>query len=291
MRALCRTVPQLPSGAVGISGDLLDAQSVRDAMAGCSHVFHMAAHARAGGPAETYENINVVGTQNVIDAARHHRCERAVFTSTSATLGPSDGGVHDETNTKDGPWFTAYEATKRAAERLALGSGLDAVLVHPCRVYGPGPLTQSNSVTKLIDLYQRGLFRFSLGDGRSVGNYVFVDDVVDGHLAAMASGRSGERYLLGGENASLGQLLDKIGEVSGHRRTVLGIPSGIVRRLAAVEEWRAKLIGGSPMISADHVDRFQANYAFTTAKAQSELGYSPRMLAEGIADTLEWLDE
>jgi len=290
VRALCRSVPDLPEGADGVAGDLLDPDSVRTAMRGCTRVFHLAAHARAGGPTETYERINVGGTQNIIDAARHHGCERVVFTSTCATLGPSNGEVHDETNIKDGPWFTPYERTKRLAEDLALESGLDAILVHPSRVFGPGPLTPSNSVTRLVDLYRRGLFRFSLGDGSSIGNYVFVSDVVDGHLAAMARGRSGERYLLAGENASLRQFLDRVGECTGRPRTIVGVPPGLVRRLALLEERRASWTGGSPMISADHVDRFLANYAFTTAKAEAELGYAPRSLSRGIRQTLDWLD-
>jgi len=151
-------------------------------------------------------------------------------------------------------------------------------------------MTQSNAMTRLVDLYRRGLFRFSIGNGRPIGNYVFVEDVVDGHLAAMDRGEVGERYLLGGENASLGDLLDTIGACTGRRRTLVGVPAVWARRMAAMEERRASWMGGYPAISVDHVDRFLANYAFSTDKAQRVLGYAPRPIAEGLRATLVWLD-
>jgi nucleoside-diphosphate-sugar epimerase len=289
VRALCRGSAVLPEGVEAVPGDLLDADSLRHAMTGCQRVFHLAAHARAGGPEETYERVNVTGTQHVFDVARSLGCERVVMTSTAATLGPTGSLVHDEGNVHDGPWFTPYEETKRRAEDVALASGL-AVLVHPSRVFGPGPLTQSNALTRLIDLYRRGLFRFKLGRGRSIGNYVFVDDVAEGHLQAMDCGQTGERYLLGGENVRLSELLDAIGQASGRHRYVVGVPQGWVRWLASLEETRASWMGAQPAVSADHVDRFIANYAFCIDKARRDLGYAPRSLSTGLAETLEWLD-
>jgi len=289
IRALCRGPTVLPEGVEVVHGDLLDVDSLRAAMSGCQRVFHLAAHAKAGGPVETYERVNVRGTQHIFEVARSMGCERVVATSTAATLGPSGASVHTEADVHDGPWFTPYEETKRRAEEVALSSGI-AVLVHPSRVYGPGPLTQSNALTRLIRLYRRGFFRLKLGQGQSIGNYVFVDDVADGHLQAMEHGCTGERYLLGGENATLSELLDAIGTASGRHRRVMGVPTRWVRGLARLEETRASWMGSEPAISADHVDRFSANYAFCIDKARRDLGYTPRPLSRGLSETLAWLD-
>ena len=105
------------------------------------------------------------------------------------------------------PFFIHFmKETKAEAEKIALDyskKGLDVVTVNPTRVYGPGKLTESNSMTKIVRLYISGLWRIIPGDGKSIGNYVFIDDVVEGHILAARFGRKGERYILGGENSFL----------------------------------------------------------------------------------------
>ena len=95
--------------------------------------------------------------------------------------------------------------------------GFPVVIVNPTRVYGPGNLTEGNSATRLIDQYDRGLMPFLLNRGRNVGNWVLVDDVVEGHLLAMEHGRIGQRYLLGGENASLADFFRGVDQATGKR--------------------------------------------------------------------------
>ena len=160
-------------------------------MEGCDRVFHLAAYAKnwARDPA-TYDRINVEGMNNVFDAAEKLGVCRVVWTSTQLTLGPSRPG---EERGEDAPrisehFLTDYERTKTIAERQALeraGRGFPLVIVNPCRVYGPGPLTEGNSVSHLIDQYDRGKVPVLLNRGVNVGNWVLVDDVVQGHLLAM----------------------------------------------------------------------------------------------------------
>src|SRR5207244_4268687 len=122
---------------------------------------------------------------------------------------------------------TPYEATKRAGERLVEAyavSGRHAVIVHPARVYGPGPCNDANALTRVIDLYLRGRFRVRLQDGDVLGSYVHAADVADGIRRAAHAGRPGAHYVLGGENFSFRAFLDLVGELSGTRQRVVALP-------------------------------------------------------------------
>jgi farnesol dehydrogenase len=278
-----------------VEGDILAPDTLARAMAGCTRVFHLAAYARnwARAPA-TFFAHNVLGTRNVLAAARAAGVERIVLTSTIVTFGPTPpGAVADETTARsDGRPFTAYEETKALAEREALAAGdagAPVVVVNPTRVYGPGPLSEGNSVTVMIDLYARGRFPFLLAGGANVGNYAFVEDVARGHLLAMEHGRPGERYILGGHNSSLRGLLETVDRVSGERHRTVSLPAPLARLYAGVEELRARWLGGSPRITPGWVDTFLHDWAFSSAKAERELGYAVTPLADGLRATHQWL--
>ena len=164
-------------------------------------------------PADFFR-ANVQGMRNVFSVAKEMGVRRVVWTSTCVTLGPTPRGTTGDENMprSTARYFTEYEETKSIAEKEVLqmaAEGLPVVIVNPTRVYGPGNLTEGNSVTRLIDDYDRGRVPFLLNRGRNIGNWVLVDDVVEGHLLAMERGRIGERYLLGGENACAPRLLPR----------------------------------------------------------------------------------
>jgi nucleoside-diphosphate-sugar epimerase len=161
--------------------------------------------------------------------------------------------------------------------------------VNPTRVYGPGKLTEGNSMARLVDLYDRGRMPLLLDGGRPVGNYAHVGDVVAGLIAAMERGRPGERYILGGENASLRRLLDLVDEVSGRRHLRLSLPAPLARAYARVEEWRARWLGGYPFITSGWMETFLRDGAFSCSKAERELRYRITPLPEGIRQTWEWV--
>ncbi len=170
----------------------------------------------------TYLEIKVVGLFQVCLVARELGIERVVWTSTMLTFGPTlQGQIGDENMVRNVPYaITRYEASKLAAEKDAaefVRRGLALVIVNPGRVFGPGHLNEGNSVSLLIDMYDRGKVPFMLGGGRNVGNWVLVDDVVHGLILAMERGRPGEKYLLGGENASLKEFFRLVDKVSGKR--------------------------------------------------------------------------
>lgn len=278
-----------------VPGDILDASSVKNAMAGCRRVFHLAAYAKNWAPRrEIFFDFNVGGLKNVLEAARAERVERIVWTSTMVTLGTTRRDeVADESRPRPSPHcLTDYEASKVEAERVALNAcadGVPIVIVNPARVYGPGQLTEGNALARLIDDYDRGRFPILLNAGVNVGNYVLVDDVAEGHRLAMEQGRVGERYLLGGENVSLKRFFRMIDEVTGDRH--FQIP--IFRPGALLFSWlqlkRAQWFGVYPTITPGWVRTFLADWSFSSAKAERELGYRPTCLHDGLARTVTWI--
>jgi nucleoside-diphosphate-sugar epimerase len=278
-----------------VRGDITDRDSLVRGMEGCTQVYHLAAYAKnwARDPKVFYD-MNVQGMRNVFDAATRQGIHRVVWTSTMLTLGPSP---HGRVWNEDCPritnrFFAEYDETKTIAEQEALrraDEGEPVVIVNPARVYGPGRLTEGNSVSLLIDQYDRGLVPFLFNLGVNVGNWVYIDDVVQGHILAMEKGRIGQRYTLGGENASLKRFFRLVDQVSGRRH--FQIP--VFRYSALVFAWllkkRAEWFGVYPQISPGWVRMFLADWAFSTEKAQRELGYRPTPLADGLRRTYEWL--
>lgn len=276
-------------------GDVLDKVSIRRAIRGCTHTYHLAAYARVWARSrEAFYSHNVNGVRNVVEACGEFGVGRVVVTSTVVTLGPTNGGVVDEAASRGNHFFTDYELSKYLAEKEALKyatRGLDVVIVNPTRVYGPGKLNEANAVTRMIGLYVKGKFPLLLDQGQHVGNYVLVDDVASGHLLAMEKGRSGGRYVLGGENASLKELFDLIREITGVRKMQVKVPALAARSVGVLEEIRARLFHSSPLITRAWVETFLHHWSFSSKKAMEELGYAFTPLREGLEKTWKWLAE
>lgn len=298
VRALARPTSDRAAAAEGlewVEGDILDRDSLRRALAGCTEVFHLAAYARnwAKDPS-TFSRLNVEGTRNVLRAAAEAGVRRIVYTSTVVVFGPTPRGVvaNEETPRSTPRFLTEYEETKSVAETEALDlarRGVPIVAVHPTRVYGPGKRTEGNSVSLMIDDYDRGRFPVVPGRGENVGNYAFVDDLVEGHLLAMEKGRVGERYILGGENSSLSGLLRLVDELTGKKHIQVGLPRTVAMSYAGLEKLKAEWFGVYPRITPGWVETFLEDWAYSSAKAERELGYRITPLREGVRRTLEWL--
>lgn len=299
VRVLCRrTADVSPFKRENIEicwGDLLDCASVEVAVRGCDQVYHLAAFAQGWTKdPRTFFEINVGGLQNVLSAAQRSSVEKLVFTSSSVTLGPSNGTPTNESSLRPPEFLTDYEHSKFVAEQKALcyvRSGLNVVIVCPTRVFGPGLLSEANSVTKMVQQYLEGKWRFVLGDGNGIGNYVYVDDVVEGHLLAMEKGRAGERYLLGGEDASYDEFFEIVAELSGRRYKLFHVPMSLALLTSEVEEFRGKHFKHYPLITPCWVRTFMADWAFSTEKAQTELGCKITPLREALAMTIKWLKQ
>ena len=277
-----------------IKGDLSNKSALLEGMKDCDWVFHMAAWAKPSyKDPKIVTRINIDGTVNVFDAALESHVKNVVFTSTGGTMSFShDGNPVDENTNQDPALHTLYERTKTEAEKIAIDyskKGLDVITVNPTRVYGPGMLTESNSMTKIIRLYISGLWRIIPGNGKSIGNYVFIDDVVEGHILAARFGRSGERYILGGENHSFSDLFDIIGETAGKKRILVNFPGGLMKGIVKGFMFISKISGSPPIITMDWIEKYLNNWIMSSDKASKELGYKITPLSEGVFRTIQWL--
>lgn len=299
MRGLARPASERPAAAAErlewVAGDILDRNSLRRGLAGCTEVFHLAAYAKnwAKDPL-LFFRVNVEGARNVFEVAVEAGVRRIVYTSTVVVFGPTPRGVvgNEEMPRATPRFLTEYEESKAVAEKEALeltSRGFPIVVVHPTRVYGPGKLTEGNSVSLMIDQYDRGRFPVLLGRGENVGNYALVDDLVEGHVLAMQKGKVGEQYILGGENSSLKGLLQLVDELTQRRHVHVGLPRSVSMFYAALEKRKAEWLGVYPRITPGWVKTFLEDWAYTSAKAERELGYRITPLQEGVRRTLDWL--
>jgi nucleoside-diphosphate-sugar epimerase len=299
VRALCRSTSDISvfsNNPVQIFwGDVVDLPSVERAVDGCDYVFHLAGYAKnwAKNPRTFYE-VNVIGTENVMIASKKAKVKKVVLTSSCVTFGISNSKPKKESDLRTADFYCDYERTKFYAEQLVsdyVRSGLPVVIVNPTRVFGPGLLTEANSVTKMIQQYLQGKWRLILADGHALGNYVFVEDIIRGHWLALKQGRPGKKYILGGENLSLNMFFRLLEEVSSRHYRMIHVPLWIALAFSKVAILLAKWFGLYPLITPDWVRVFVADWAFSSEKAHKELGYSITPFREALHKTLLWLKQ
>lgn len=294
VRMLSRNPPSFHHPLIEVvEGDILDKRSLQKAMKNISQVYHLAAYARlwAKDPQIFYQ-INVDGTQNVVDAVKLAGVKKILHTSTAGVLGPSDHTPIHEEHKRSIPFFNVYEETKAIAEdiiRSFVQQGGQATIVNPARIYGPGLDSVSNPVTKIIELYLKGKWHIIPGSGNDLGSYGYIEDVVYGHIQAMEKGRNGERYILAGVNLRFNELIAWIKEISGIERRLYRIPFSVLKAVSKVMTLRASLIGSPPMITPEWVQRYKYDWALDSQKAVQDLGYTIRPIKEGLQKTIEWL--
>lgn len=283
----------LPEGIAIARGDVTDLDSLRRAAEGCEAVLHLAALVKVWMPdPKRFEAVNVGGLRNVLEAARAASA-RLVYTSSFMAVGPAGPTPADESQVHPGrPYRNAYERTKAEADvvaRAAAAAGGDVVLLYPGVVYGPGDLTEGNLVAKLVTDHLNGRLPGLIGPADRLWSYSFVEDVAEGHAIALEKGKAGERYFLCGENRTLTELfalLEQLTSVAAPRRH---IPFGVASLLGRAMWLWAELTGLPPQMTAGEVGVFREHWAYSSAKAERELGYRSRPLREGLAQTVAWL--
>ncbi|CAI5512025.1 unnamed protein product, partial [Closterium sp. Naga37s-1] len=246
-------VSDLPLAVERAYGDVTDGASVLAAAEDCEAAFHLAALVQAWWPDErAFERVNVGGLENMLQALRETASlRRLVYVSSFFALGPTDGAIGDSSQEHPGGGFcTEYERTKWVADKVARraveSEGLDVVLVYPCVIYGPGRISASNLVVKMIADHFQGRLPGLLGSGTRLNNFVHVNDVVLGLLAAHHRGTPGRRYILGGENASMVQLFQAVQRATGKPPPRLRLPLWLVAVLGWVSVLVAKWAGPYP---------------------------------------------
>jgi farnesol dehydrogenase len=282
-----------PPNTTLIQGSLEDAETLRRAVSGCGAVYHLAALARgwAEDPSE-FDRANVAGTRNLLAAAAEAGVRRVVHTSTVMAIGPTDEVVADETFVTPFPALSDYQRTKREAERVVdefVKKGLEVVTVSPSLVFGPSSSTRRTSFNRFLQDFIRGRPVVIPGDGTQRLNLVYLEDVVEGHLLAMAKGRSGERYILGGENVGMVELADRVNRLMGTTRRLHHIPFSMAKAVGAIEEVRSGLFGVEPLITRRGVEVYRHSWTYSSEKARRELGYHPTPLTDSLQMTIRWL--
>ncbi|HZL09188.1 MAG TPA: SDR family oxidoreductase [Prolixibacteraceae bacterium] len=278
-----------------VYGDLNNSEALLLGSKDCDVVYHLAGYAKPWSKdANLPYQINVQGTINLLEACLKNKVKRFIFTSSAAVFGPSaENHIIDEQVIRDTPFFNDYESTKAMAEDSALEfikRGLPVVIVNPTRVYGPGTLSASNSMTKIIKMYQNGLWRILPGNGTKIGNYVYIDDVIEGHLLAAEKGISGEHYILGGENLTFNGFFQTLAEITGKQRILIHFPIGLMLFLAKIMEFQTQLTGIPPTITPPWVKKYLNHWNLSSAKAVSQLGYKITSLTDGVRSTVSWIN-
>jgi nucleoside-diphosphate-sugar epimerase len=239
-----------------------------------------------------FYKVNVDGTHNMLQAAQDAGVKKFVFTSTAAVLGPS----RKHPVCEDDPRLTAfendYEISKHCAEEIVRGyarNGLFSVIVAPPRVYGPGLETSSNAVNGFIKKLLHARITFMPSAADAVGNYAFLDDVVEGHFNALQHSLNGEKYILGGENISFRRLFQTTIAAIGRDIKTLVVPKPVLKAWSAVVFGGCYVTGVHTNISPKVVDRLYQNRALSCEKAVRHLGYTITPFEQGIAQTVHYL--
>lgn len=296
LRALVRSAGRafgLPPGTEAAIGDVTDAGSLARAAEGCAAIVHMAALVKIWvSDPRRFEATNLGGFENAL-AAADAAGARLVYTSSFVALGPSGPGVLDAARPHPGSGFrNAYERTKAladAAARAAAEHGRDVVILYPGVVYGPGDMTDGNIVARMIADHLNGRLPGLVGPGDRRWSYAFVEDVAEGHALALEKGRAGDRFVFGGENATLQRLFELVQEIAGVAPPRLRIPYPIASAVGRAQWLWAELTGHPPQLTHGEVGVFREEWACDSSKAMRELGYEWRPLAEGLRETLRWL--
>ncbi len=272
-----------------VKGDVTNADFLDRIMEGVDGVFHVAAFAKpwARDP-KTYYSINEEGTRKVCEACIKHGVKRLVYTSSAGIHGAQHGSelIHEDTWPEE--YHTDYERSKLNGMKVALShseKGLEVTIISPARVYSPGEVSESNVPVRMLHLFLKNKFGFVPASGEGVGSYVYIDDIVHGHMLAMTEGENGQEYLLGGENLSYLEFFEVLKTVTGKSYPVLKVPYSLSLAIGKTQLFLADKLGLKPTITTPWVRRYLQNWGVNSDKIKA-LGYQPISLKEGMQKVL-----
>jgi dihydroflavonol-4-reductase len=293
VRALVRPSSQLRElDAEPVTGDLRDPASLARAVAGCGLVFHVAADYRlwAPDPNELYRS-NVDGTRNLLEAARNAGVERVVYTSTVGCIGVPHGGEGDENcDVTLQDMSGTYKRSKFLAEKAALefaASGFPVIAVNPTAPIGDHDFKPTPTGKIILD-FLKGAMPAFIDTGL---NLVDVKDVAEGNLLACERGRPGERYILGCENVTLAQILQRLAKITGRPAPTVKLPYFVAYAAGVASTGWARITGRPPMAPLDAVRMAKKKMWVSIEKAKRELGYAPGPVDAALERAVAWFQE
>ncbi len=291
VRATSRTDNIEGLAAERVVGDLRDAESLKRGMAGCEFAFHVAADYRLWSlnRKELYDS-NVDGTRNILQAARDAGVRRVIYTSSVATMGfGNNGRLTDESSPVSlSNMIGDYKRSKFMAERLVIEAGQagqNVVIVNPTTPIGERDIKPTPTGRIVVDFLRRK-FPAYVDTGL---NLVDVVDCAEGHLLAMEKAVPGERYILGGENLTLKQILDKLAVITGLPSPKVKLPYAVAYATGVVDT----LVNGTirkrePRVTLDSVRMGRKKMFVTSSKAERELGWNPKPVDDALRRAVEW---
>ncbi len=275
-----------------VTGDITNYEALYNAMKDASQVYHVAGYARLWAPdSSIFYAVNVDGTKNVLKAAKELGIKKMVHTSSTAVFGPTGFLPATEESPRIAPFDNDYDLSKHLAEKEVIKAamdGLEVSIVSPSRVYGYGINSPGNAITNLL---KRALLKEWIVlpyAPQAIGNYTYIDDVVSGHIKAMRFGRTGEKYLLGGENKMVREVLHCIRQLV-EQVNYIPLPLGLLKVFSQLLLQYKKLIKEDALFTPSSLKRYTSNAAFDSSKACLELNYSITPFESGMAETLSSL--
>jgi dihydroflavonol-4-reductase len=274
-----------------VRGDITDAESLREAADGCTTVFHVAADYRLWVPDEQSMYVtNVEGSVNVLECAAAVGVSRMVYTSSVAVLGinADKSAANEETPVRVEDMIGHYKRSKYLAEQAVWKRAAElqypVVTVNPSTPIGPGDFRPTPTGRIIVDA-ALGKMPAYVDTGL---NIVHVDDVAAGHLLARDAGQPGQRYILGGADLSLKEILAMVANHSGRKPPLVRLPRASVYPVAVVSEMLARIFGTEPLVTRDELRMAKKHMYFSSHKAELELGYRWRPAEQAIVDALAW---
>ena len=277
-----------------VEGDLRDPASLARALEGCASLYHVAADYRlwTRKPGELYQN-NVEGSKNIVLAACEAGVRRIVYTSSVAVLGinkdasPGDEETAVSLDDMIGHYKRSKYLAEEAVRALIAERGAPVVIVNPSTPIGPRDV-KPTPTGRLVLEAASGKMPAYVDTGLNVAH---VDDVAQGHLLAFDKGEVGERYVLGGDDMTLKEILFEVARLAGRKPPRVRLPHTMVMPVAAVSQIWARAFGGEPMATLDGIRMARKKMYFSSAKAKRALGYRPRPGIEALADAVAWFRE
>jgi dihydroflavonol-4-reductase len=273
-----------------VRGDLVKANTVVDAAAGCRAIIHAAGWINTH-PLNSWRvwEVNFVGTANVLTAAQVAGVDKVIYTASIFALGvgadgqPADESVTDNLSHLKFPYVSARRAAEAKSAAL-LDSGLPLVRVYPTYCIGPGIHDLSASPYRQLVAFLRGWMPFYSPGGLNLAD---VRDVAEAHVLALEHGGVGQKYLVGGENVAFRDLLTRLAKAANVRRVALPVPNAVILASGWLMQWFSR----KPLMDAATARLMRYRWYYDSTKAMSELAYSPRPLDETLRDTVAWLRE
>ena len=275
-------------------GNICEYESVKNAIRNCDYVFHAAAFTDLKcKKIDKFYNTNVVGTKNVLEASLEENVKKVIYTSTLSTFGPALYHVPiTENQPRIASYSNDYELTKSMSEEVVseyVKKGLSCTILSLTRVYGPGLKTYSNGVNTMISKIMKDKVLFVPSKLNIEANYVFIDDVVNAQILAIEKGKTGEKYIIGGENSNYKTLFQTIKEFSKSKIKIIQIDYNLVKNSIAFLNNLNSIFGRSFLLTPKVLDSLFTNRSASSQKAISTLNYKRTSLNVGLKQTINYL--